>query len=184
MWPADLPAWQSPAVPDATENSYIRCPHQPPARSTKSGSIRCCYDCGLVLLNGVPVHWRSNRQPSTSLSPAESEVYALSVGVKDSRLAGWVLEELGVSVQWPMQVETDSSGAISFKNDTCPTSKLRGAFDYREDWVQELKGTNEVKVSHVSDTNNLADMFTKPYQTYLYVARVEQMQRQSGVSSV
>ena len=50
----------------------------------------------IMCLNGVPVMWRStcNRQPVTSLSPAESEIYALSVGVKDVRLRGWVLEEL------------------------------------------------------------------------------------------
>ena len=39
----------------------------------------------IILLNGVPVCWRSNRQCDTSLSPAEGEIYALSVGVKDSR---------------------------------------------------------------------------------------------------
>ena len=37
----------------------------------------------IICLNGVSVMRRSNRQPVTSLSPAESEIYALSVGVKD-----------------------------------------------------------------------------------------------------
>ena len=54
---------------------------------------------GVILcLNGVPVMWRSNRQSFTSLSPAESEIYALSVGVRDARLLGWVLAEFGVEV--------------------------------------------------------------------------------------
>ena len=107
----------------------------------------------------------------------------MSVGAKDCRLAGWVLEEFGVSVRWPMKIQTDSKGAISFKKDTCPDSKLRGAFDYREDWVQELKNAGDISVEHVSDANNLADMFTKSYQTYIYVARVDQMQEQSGVKT-
>ena len=47
--------------------------------------------------------WRSNRQPITSLSPTESEIYALSVSVKDVRLMGWALEELGVAVRGGMQ---------------------------------------------------------------------------------
>ena len=38
----------------------------------------------------------------------------------------------------------DSEGAISFKNDTCPVSKIRGAFDYREDWVEELKESSAI----------------------------------------
>lgn len=90
---------------------------------------------GTVCLNGVPVHWRSNKQPKTTLSPVESEVYALSIGVKDVRLQGWVLEELGVEVSWPMGIHTDSGGALSFKNDSCPTSQLRGCFDYCLQWV-------------------------------------------------
>ena len=134
-----------------------------------------------VCLNGVPIHWRSNRQPKTVLSPAESEVYAMSVGVKDARLMGWVLEELGVNVHWPMSVCTDSAGAKSFKEDTCPTSKLRGAFDYREDWVEELKQAEEVKIVKVTDADNISDVFTKCRATYQFRQRIQQIRDLSGV---
>ena len=53
-------------------------------------------------------------------------MYALSVGVKDVRLMGWVLDELSVAVRWPMKIWCNSTGAISFKDDTCPVSKIRG----------------------------------------------------------
>ena len=129
----------------------------------------------IICLNGVPVMWRSNRQPVTSLSPAESEIYALSVGVKDVRLMGWVLEELGVAVRWPMKIWCDSTGAISFKDDTCPVSKIRGCFDYREDWVEELKAEEIIQVHKVKDVNNLADMLTKQYPTYKFKARMQQV---------
>jgi hypothetical protein len=37
---------------------------------------------------------------------------------------GWVLEELGVAVRWPMKIWCDSTGAISFKDDAmCPRSE-------------------------------------------------------------
>ena len=55
----------------------------------------------LVLLNGIPVHWRSNKQPTTADSPACAEIYALKEGVRDSRLLLWVAEELGLAVSWP-----------------------------------------------------------------------------------
>ena len=32
----------------------------------------------MVLLNGIPVHWRSDRQPKTADSPACAEIYALN----------------------------------------------------------------------------------------------------------
>ena len=118
----------------------------------------------IICLNGVPVMWRSNRQPITSLSLTESEicghihVYALSVGVKDVRLMCWVLEELGVAVRWPMKIWCDSTGAISFKDDTCPVPKIRGCFHYREDWVEELEAEGKIQVCKVKEMNNLADM--------------------------
>ena len=42
----------------------------------------------IVLLNGVPIHWRSSRQPRTAMSPGVAEIYAMSVGVKEARLMG------------------------------------------------------------------------------------------------
>ena len=133
----------------------------------------------IVLLNGVPVHWRSNTQPKTTLSPAESEVYALSVGVKDVRLHGWVLQELGVCVDWPMSLHTDSTGAVSFKNDTCPTSKLRGCFDYRAKWVQELRSAGEIDILKTTDALNLADIFTKCMSNSKFKSRVDQIQAEA-----
>ena len=70
----------------------------------------------IVMLNGIPAHWRSNRQPRSTLSPTESEIYALSTGVKDSRLFHWVLEEMtNAETVYPIQVLTDSTGARSFQ---------------------------------------------------------------------
>ena len=134
----------------------------------------------MVTLNGVPVHWRSNRQPKTTLSPAESEIYALSVGVKDARLTGMVLEEMGAVVEWPIRVRTDSAGAYSFQRDECPDSKLRGCFDFRDAWVDELQdasvsGRCRVKVERCRDSENLADVLTKCMATYKFKARIKQL---------
>ena len=82
------------------------------------------------------------------------------------------------------QIHTDSAGAISFKYDTCPTSKIRGCFDFREDWVEELKGIERISVVRVSDSNNLADQFTKCYETYKYRARVKQLREFSGIGEL
>ena len=86
----------------------------------------------LILLNGVPVHWRSNRQPVTADSPAVSEIYALKEGIKDAKLILWVAEELGILTEYPFTVFVDNSQALAFQNDTCPTSKMRGSLDMRD----------------------------------------------------
>jgi len=107
-------------------------------------------------------------------------MYALSVGVKDARLMGWVLEDCGIKVDWPLTVHTDSLGAESFKRDTCPYSKLRGCFSYRWDWVEELRLAGDVKTAHVSDLDNLADIFTKCLPTKDFGRRVDQIRGMSG----
>jgi hypothetical protein len=126
----------------------------------------------IILLNGIPVHWRSNRQPRSTLSPAESEIYALSTGVKDSRLFHWVLEEFtNIETVYPIQVLTDSTGARSFQRDTCPGTRLRGCFDFREKWVEELREQGQFGTELVSDSNNLADIFTKCLSNVEFVLR-------------
>ena len=48
----------------------------------------------MIMLNGMLIHWRSNKQPKTSLSSAEAEIYAMSTAVKDARTRLWIAEEL------------------------------------------------------------------------------------------
>ena len=50
------------------------------------------------------------------------------------------------------------------------------AFDYREDWVEELKAEEVIQVCKVKDLINLADMLTKAYPTYKFKARIKQVQ--------
>ena len=115
----------------------------------------------LVLLNGIPCHWRSNKQPDTADSPACAEIYALKEGVRDARLLAWVNEELGTEVSWPLVIQVDSKQAISFANDTCPRSKIRGSFDLRDDWVKEVRDRSQVSIVGVASESNFADIFTK-----------------------
>ena len=116
----------------------------------------------MSLLNGVPCAWRSNRQESCADSPAAAEVYALKDGVYDARLFRWVAQDFGLNVPFPAVLHTDSKQAISFAEDSCPKSKMRGAIDRREDWVTELRDKGWAKCVKVSSEENLADILTKP----------------------
>ena len=123
-------------------------------RSSRSGL--------LVRLNGVPVHWRSTVQKANALSPAEAEIYALSEGARDARQVHWVADEMGVTVpSGPLVVHVDNKQVESFCGETCARSKLRGCFDLREQWVEDLRNINILKVKWVDTKENLADFFTK-----------------------
>ena len=115
----------------------------------------------IVLLNGMPIYWRSNKQPVTSVSSATAEIYALSEACRDVRLIAWVAEEMGRYVPWPMVVYVDNAAGVSFQHSTCASSKLRGVFDYRWDWVKELKDQTQITAVKVATEKNLADLYTK-----------------------
>ena len=56
----------------------------------------------IILLNSMPIFWKSNKQPVTALSPAEAEVYAMMEAVKEARLRLWIAEEAGIEVSYPL----------------------------------------------------------------------------------
>ena len=114
----------------------------------------------LITLNGVPVHWRSSRQPVTALSSAEAEIYALAEAVKSGRLFNWRCEEMGMEVKWPLEILVDNTQAITFQKGTCVDSKLRGTFDMRRAFVGELRNSQEIDTKHVRRDENLADVLT------------------------
>ena len=122
----------------------------------------------IILLNGAPVYWRSVKQVSTAISSACAEIYALSDAAKHARLYRWRGEELGMHNHGPVVVQVDNLQAKSFAEGTCVDSKLRGTFDIRAGWVQELRDAAELRVDHVMSVNNVADLLTKVHKTSRY----------------
>ena len=115
----------------------------------------------MIMLNGMPVFWRSNKQPKTSLSSAQAEIYALSEACKDANKVSWIHEEMGRCCTRPLRVYVDNAAGISFQQSTCASSKLGGIFDNRWDWVKELKDQSQFTATKVATEKNVADMFTK-----------------------
>jgi len=130
----------------------------------------------MLVLNGVPVHWRSKKQPKTVLSPAHAEIYACSEGVKEARAFQWVASDLGIELPWPMVVQVDNQQVISFKKASCVNSKLRGMIDTRETWVRELRDDGIVEVVKVRGELNWADILTKCIPGWEYVQKVKNIQ--------
>ena len=118
----------------------------------------------IFILNGMPIHWRSNKQPKTAFSSAASEVYAFSEAVKDARLLLWRAEEIGIDVKYPFTMLEDNAATVSFQKSTTPYSKLRGVYNLRDNWILELKNEGIVKAKKVHTDLNLADLFTKCHE--------------------
>ena len=85
----------------------------------------------MILLNGVPIHWRSQLQSSggreLAVSSAVAEIYALYDTLKESRLYNWRCKELGMTdVMECIHIKVDNKQAKSFAESTCPNSRIRG----------------------------------------------------------
>ena len=116
----------------------------------------------IILLNGLPIFWRSNKQPDTSLSSAQAEVYALAEAARDVSLRFWIAEELMLQVTWPAAILVDNSSGIIFQQSMNPTSKLKGVFNLRLNWVKELQDKRRIRAVKVDTKCNVADILTKP----------------------
>ena len=78
--------------------------------------ITTCSRTGtVIMLNKVPIHWRSKKQPKTSRSSAEAEIYALSDTLADSRVNNRRLEDIGIKL--PDLLSRIQSGLIHIIND-------------------------------------------------------------------
>ena len=115
----------------------------------------------VILLNGMPVTWKSNKQPVTAFSSASAEIYAMSECCKEARLISWIAEEMGRTVPWPLDVYVDNAAGVSYQHSTCALSKQRGVYDQRTDWVQELKDEKQINAVKIETARNLADLYTK-----------------------
>jgi hypothetical protein len=137
----------------------------------------------IILLNGMPIHWRSNKQPVTSLSSACAEIYALAEAVKDVKSASYRFEEMGQEVQWPREIQVDNAAGVSFQNMTNPNTKLEGTYDLREKWVKELRDMKIIKAVKINTIYNASDLLTKCHDQGTFNRLVQQiMQRHNDLT--
>ena len=64
---------------------------------------------------------------------------------------------------WPAVIKVDmyNAAAISFQQATKTNTKLKGVYNLRDKWVQELRDDSNVATEKVCTTLNLSDVLTK-----------------------
>ena len=90
----------------------------------------------------------------------EAEYYAIvkgsSVGIGITALA----EDMGVTLEKPIEVRTDASAAVGIAN-RIGAGKVRH-IEVNQLWVQEKVATGKIRIKKVWTESNLADALTKP----------------------
>ena len=126
----------------------------------------CSHSGTMIILNDVPIRWRSKKQPKTSRSSAEAEIYALSETVGETRHLGWKMQDFGMHISEPYTIYVDNQQCISFTKNITVTSRLRTTYNMKDKWIKELRDDNVIKTEYVNGMNNPADILTKALPAY------------------
>lgn len=135
-----------------------------PAYKSTSGYI--------ILINGAPISWRSQRQTSVSKSTTEAEYISASeaacklVWLNDLLLDAGILNE-GPSFLHTSKLQIDNKGAVDLAKAEALTRRSRH-IEIRYHMIRDWIDKGEIDVQHVASTANRADGMTKPLPTEPY----------------
>jgi hypothetical protein len=108
---------------------------------------------------GAPFEWKSKAGKSVTLSSTEAEKYDTSEIEKEVIFAKNLLEEIGIQLQFPINVLCDNLGAIYWANNHCDSHRTK-RIDTSQHFVREWVEDNTLKIVSTPTLNNTADIFT------------------------
>ena len=112
-------------------------------------------------INGAPVSWKTQIQPTVALSTLEAEYMAMSRNTQEILWLRQLLADMGAPLIGPTTLFVDNEGAIATANSACITDRAKH-IDIRHHFIREQIAVGAVQVKHVSTTHQLADILTKP----------------------
>ena len=115
-----------------------------------------------MLLSGVPVCHLLVKDLYVDVLSVASEIYAVSVALSEFLHLSYVSDEMGWSIDLPLEIRVDNAAAIAFSGGNTRRSKLRH-IDVRQQWVTQLRNAEVCKLVKVDTKANLADPFTKMF---------------------
>jgi hypothetical protein len=114
----------------------------------------------LLILNGGPISWKSQRQSCVSLSTTESEYVAAAAAAKDVVWMRRLLQDLGCDQTKPTLLFCDNQSAIKLVRNPQFHQRTKH-IDVKFHFIHDLQDERVVDVVYVSTENQLADLFTK-----------------------
>ena len=126
----------------------------------------CSHSGTIITLNDTPIRWKSKKQPKTSNSSAEAEIYALAQTIGETRHLGWKMSDFNMNVNEPHDIYVDNKQSISFSKNITVNSKLRTTFNLKDKRIQEMRNDKIVDIKYVKGIENPADLLTKVQPAY------------------
>jgi hypothetical protein len=114
---------------------------------------------------GGPIAWGCQREPKTSRSSCEAEIYCMDEGCKTSETIFHLMTDLNMpDVTKPIPMYNDNRGAVDWSSGCTVSKKLRH-LNIREVAVRDAQKAGIVSISHVPGHSNVADIFTKEHKS-------------------
>ena len=115
----------------------------------------------VFIMTGGAVSWSSKRQATVALSTVEAEYVAMSRCAQQMIWMHNWLREVEIEFQEPGIIKGDNKGAIALTKNTKNHGKVKH-INIQHHYIWELKKDGTIATEHVSSSDNLADLFTKP----------------------
>jgi hypothetical protein len=116
---------------------------------------------GIAFVGKTPVSWYSRRQDTIALSTAESELYAITEGAKDTAMVKNLITELLTDHECKVPImHCDNQAAIAISESKGNRRKVRHV-DLRHFYIKEMIEKGQLKIEYVETSNNKSDGLTK-----------------------
>lgn len=124
-------------------------------------SDRRSYSGYVAMLGGAPVSWCSQKQKSVALSSTEAEYVAMCLTAKEVIWMQSLMNEVKPGMlEETQQIRADNQAAI-FLAVTRSTSERSKHIAIKHFFLRELVAERRIAFSHISGSDNPADLFTK-----------------------
>jgi hypothetical protein len=111
-------------------------------------------------IGGVPVSWKSKRQPTVALSTAEAEYMALSAACQEVIWLRRILKNFSCAQKDSRIVFEDNQGCIALAKNPVAHDRTKH-IDIRYHFIREMMESGEIDIKYKMSEEMLADLLTK-----------------------
>ena len=111
-------------------------------------------------VGGCTISWKARKQRSVATSTTEAEYMAMALGAKQMMWYKQGLKELGLPLDVPKAIRSDSQGGIDLANNP-RISDRSGHIDIQYHYTRERLLAGDFSLVYVATRDNLADICTK-----------------------
>ena len=133
---------------------------------------------------GSVVTWYSKKQSVTALSSTEAELYALVEGIKEATWMKGFLEELGFSIEKPIETKQDNQSTIAIAINPVHHARVKH-FEIKTHYIREkIEDEKLVKLVYCPTELMVADILTKalPKAQHYKLCKLMGMRSQSEIT--